>query len=82
MTSGVHEKAGFRCLSRVEAGQRVRLAAIRAGRGVRSRLAAMGLVPGVELEVIHNSAWGPFIVAVKESRVVLGRGMAEKVDVE
>ena len=69
-------------LSSVGAGQRARLRAVNAGRGLRSRLAAMGLVPGVELKVISNSAWGPFIVAVKESRVVLGRGMVDRIEVE
>lgn len=66
-------------LTSVAAGRTVRLVAIEAGRGLQSRLAAMGLVPGVELRVVSNGAWGPFIVAVKESRVMLGRGMSDKV---
>ena len=69
-------------LSSVGAGQQARLRAVNAGRGLRSRLAAMGLVPGVEFKVISNSAWGPFIVAVKESRVVLGRGMVDRIEVD
>lgn len=42
----------------------------------------MGLLPGAELRVVSNSAWGPFIVAVKDGRMILGRGMAEKIEVE
>lgn len=69
-------------LSQVPAGSRVHLASIDAGLGLRSRLAALGLVTGAELRVIANSLWGPFIVAVRESRIILGRGMAEKIKVK
>jgi len=68
-------------LSEVRTGQRVKLQAIRAGRSLQARLAAMGLVPGVELEVVSNSLWGPLIIAIKESRVILGRGVTEKIEV-
>ena len=69
-------------LSMVNSGQKVRLLAIRAGRGLQARLASMGLVPGAELEVISNNLRGPFIVSVKGSRLVLGRGMAHRIEVE
>jgi len=69
-------------LSMVQKGRKARLVGVNAGHGLRARLAALGLVPGVEIEVISNSPWGPFIVAVKESRVILGRGMADKIEVE
>jgi len=69
-------------LSMVNSGRKVRLLAVRAGRGLQARLAAMGLVPGAELEVIRNSHHGPFIVSVKDTRLVLGRGMAHKIEVE
>ncbi len=69
-------------LSMVAAGKKVKLLTVNAGRGLKARLANMGLVPGVELEVISNSRRGPFIVAVKETRFLLGRGMANKIEVE
>ena len=69
-------------LSSVPSGKRVRLMTVDAGRGLRARLAAMGLVPGVEIEVVRNTGRGPFVVAVKGSRVMLGRGMVQKVIVE
>ncbi|MBN2329414.1 MAG: ferrous iron transport protein A [Candidatus Omnitrophica bacterium] len=65
-------------LSLVETGRSVRLAFINGGRELRSRLADMGLVPGMELRVIRNTG-GPFIIAVKNSRLALGRGMAQKI---
>jgi len=65
-------------LAMVEAGTMVRLVSVQGGRELRSRLADMGLVPGTELRVIRNTG-GPFIIAVKESRLALGRGMAQKI---
>ena len=66
-------------LAIVQAGRRVRLIAVDAGHGLQGRLAATGLVPGVEIEVLRNSMHGPFLVEVKGSRIMLGRGMAHKI---
>ncbi|MCK5225730.1 MAG: ferrous iron transport protein A, partial [Planctomycetes bacterium] len=38
-------------LSMAKVGAKVKLANVDSGRGMRSRLAAMGLVPGVEITV-------------------------------
>ena len=40
---------------------------------------ALGFVPGETVEVCRNAAHGPLLVGVKGSRVMLGRGMAEKI---
>ena len=69
-------------LTMVSSGSRVHLLEVHAGRGLQGRLAAMGLVPGVEIKVISSSLHGPFVVAVKGSRVMLGRGMAHKIMVK
>lgn len=66
-------------LTMVKAGKRVRLTRVNGGRGIQARLAAMGLVPGVEIEVVNNNRRGPIIVAVRESRLAIGRGMAHKI---
>ncbi|UCG46451.1 MAG: ferrous iron transport protein A [Phycisphaerales bacterium] len=68
-----------RPLSAVKPGQTVKLVAIDAGRGLNSRLASMGLVPDVEITVLSNNHPGPFMITVKNSRVMLGRGMAQKI---
>ncbi len=65
-------------LTLVQIGRRVRLVGVDAGPGLQGRLAAMGLVPGAELEVLRNCPHGPFLIAVKGSRLMLGRGMAQK----
>jgi len=73
------EQKKQRPLSEVQAGETVKLAGIEAGRGLNSRLASMGLVSGVEITVVSNSRPGPFVINVKNSRVMLGRGMARKI---
>lgn len=60
-------------------GQRVTFAGVRnAGRGLAHRLAEMGLTPGENLEIINRGP-GPFIISVKGSRFILGRGMVHRI---
>jgi len=66
-------------LSTIRSGEKVRLAGIEAGRSLNSRLIAMGLVPNVEITVVSNNHPGPFVIMVKSSKVMLGRGMAQKI---
>ena len=60
-------------------GKRVRFLGAQAGRGLRARLSTMGLVPGVEIEVVRSSSHGPVVVGVRGSRMVLGHGVAQKI---
>ena len=69
-------------LSDVTQGSRARLTGMDAGHGLRARLAAMGLVPGVEVLMVKNEGGGPAVVEVKGSRLALGRGMARKIRVK
>jgi Fe2+ transport system protein FeoA len=69
-------------LAKVSPGQKVRLTGITAGDELKSRLAAMGMVPNTEITVVKNAHPGPFVISVKRSRIALGRGMAKKVLVE
>jgi len=68
-------------LTMVAQGERVRLLKVNAGESLSSRLNAMGLTPGVELTVIQDSG-GPLLLGVRDSRLALGRGMAQKIFVE
>jgi ferrous iron transport protein A len=47
-----------------------------------SRLASLGFTPGAQLEVLQNYGHGPIIVRLRDTRVALGRGEAEKILVE
>jgi ferrous iron transport protein A len=70
-------------LTMVTPGEDVRLITIQGGRGIRQRLADIGLTPGTVLQVVQSDGWGPLIVAFKDdARLALGRGMAHKIMVE
>lgn len=69
-------------LSSIKSGRKVTLANIEANDSLRSRLAAMGMVPNTQIVVVSNASPGPFVVNVKGSKIALGRGMAEHVMVE
>jgi ferrous iron transport protein A len=68
-----------RPLSTAKTGETVLLVRIDAGRGLNSRLASLGLVANAELKVVSNGHPGPFVLIVKETKVVLGRGVAQKI---
>ena len=68
-------------LTMVYPGQEVTLIDINGGRGIRSRLANIGLTPGIKLNVLRTGP-GPLMVAVKDTRLALGHGMAQKIIVE
>ena len=69
-------------LSRIDPGEEVILIDIDGGRGLRSKLYSMGLVPGITLKILNRNGSGPVMIAVKDSRLAIGRGMAEKIIVE
>ena len=60
-------------------GQTVRFVGLRrAGGGLTHRLAEMGLVPGEPMHILNRGP-GPFIVSVKGTRLLLGRGMVGRI---
>lgn len=65
-------------LTEAQPGQRVRVSRIDCGRSLRTRLFAMGLMPGTHVEVVSVSD-GPVILSVMGGRLMLGRAMADKV---
>ncbi len=77
----MNHKLNFMPLAYVNEGSRVRIIRVDAGNGLKSRLAAMGIIPEAEIEVVMNSFKGPFIISIKGSRIILGRGIAWKITV-
>jgi len=66
-------------LNAAQCDQCVRLVSIEGGRGLRRRLAELGIAPGCEVRVLQNYG-GPLILAVKEdARMALGREMARRI---
>jgi ferrous iron transport protein A len=58
-------------------GEQVYLESIKGGKKMLRRLTALGLTPGVELNVVQNTG-GVLLLSVRGSRIALGRGMARK----
>ena len=69
-------------LTMIKSGMRVKLVSINGGRRLRSRLADLGMILGVEIEIINNTLGGPFLVGIKGSRIAIGKGMAMKIEVQ
>lgn len=69
-------------LTMVPPGKKVKVISLAGGRGIGRHLADMGLDIGSEIEVLNQGAPGPFIIAVKETRLAIGFGMARKIMVE
>jgi len=68
-------------LDLIDQKKSVKCVSIDAGCSLKSKLNAMGLIPGTEIKVFHNTQKGPMIVEIKQSRIALGRGMAKKIKV-
>ena len=66
-------------LSTVKRGEIVTVVSVEAGRGLKGRLAAMGLLPNEQITVVNNGYPGPFVITVKGTKVILGRGMAHRI---
>jgi len=58
------------------------VAAFDGGRGQQRRLASMGLTIGAEVQSLISRGRGPIVVAVRQTRLALGRGIASRVQVE
>ncbi len=69
-------------LTIVSSGKIVKIVSLMGGKGIHQHLIGMGLDIGSEIEVIHQGVPGPFIVGVKETRLAIGAGMAQKIMVD
>jgi len=71
-----------RSLSELKTGKTAIIRGLRGGYGFRSRLAALGFTPGTKITMLQNLGRGPIIVALRDTRIALGRGEAKKVLIE
>ncbi|MBL7220642.1 MAG: metal-dependent transcriptional regulator [Phycisphaerae bacterium] len=69
-------------LAMASVGQEVALAGITGSRELQHRLAEMGLTPGMRFSVVNKGNPGPFIISVKGSKLMLGRGTVHRVMVK
>ena len=73
------EKTNIKPLDKIAAGTAAKIVTIDAGSSLKNRLAAMGLLADVQVRVVRNDGAGQIIINVKNSKVILGRGMSHKV---
>ena len=72
-----------KCLTECEKGEEVVVIRVNAGRNAKTRLANLGVVPGVKIRKSKNAPFnGPLEIIVKGSSLVIGRGLASKIIVE
>lgn len=70
-------------LLEMKAGEQGTVTEILGGIGLRQRLEAMGVRPGVKIEKMTGSPFGgPVVIKVRRVRFAIGSGMAGKVIVE
>ncbi|MFW6365280.1 MAG: FeoA family protein [Spirochaetota bacterium] len=67
-------------LSAAEPGSRVRIVRIGGGGSFKSKMISLGLMPNTVIEIMNcDGCIGPMAIKVNQTRIVIGRGMAEKV---
>jgi ferrous iron transport protein B len=66
-------------LMELQPGKKAVIRRLEGGRSVLSRLAALGFTPGAVVTVLRCSEHGPLLVALRGSRVALGRGEAASI---
>ncbi|HMA67949.1 MAG TPA: ferrous iron transport protein A [Desulfosalsimonadaceae bacterium] len=80
--SGYKKAEHPQSLAGVAPGRQVSVVDVDAGRELRHRLESMGIFPNAEARVLNNSNHGPMLLSLGMNRIMLGRGMAQKVIVE
>ncbi len=83
ISAGRMPLTGGRIFSMADAipGRKYRIMKIDGGCRLNSRLCAMGFIPGEIFQVSNASMGGPLCVFVKGTKVAIGRGMAERIQI-
>lgn len=66
-------------LSMVAEGSQVILLKVNQEKKLKKRLQDLGLYDGVKFDVVSNNMRGPFIINIMGSKLVLDRGIAQKI---
>jgi ferrous iron transport protein A len=76
----INRNSDFIQLTSLKEGDEGEIAVIRAGRAATQRLNEMGLVPETRIKVLRKGALkGPIEIGVRNSRLVIGAGLASKI---
>lgn len=66
-------------LSAAPMGKRFRIAGIKGGRRLCARMAAMGVYPGAEMELLCAGCGSPCLIKVRGGTLSLGAGVSDKI---
>lgn len=66
-------------LTHVKEGRTVYFSHIDAGRTAKARILSMGLRRGLPIKLAKSSRSGPFVINLGGNRIVLGRGVTDKI---
>ena len=77
--SDIPLNGGIQPLSDIPAGQTGLVTQINGGNEFLSRMISLGFSPGTEILVMQNYFHGPVLTRVRDSRLALGRGEAQKI---
>ena len=69
-------------LTELKEGIPAKVISLEGGHNFRGRMHSMGIIPGSIIKIVESGeGGGPFLVAVSETRLMIGHGMAEKIRV-
>ncbi len=66
-------------LSAAPTGKRFRVAGIKGGRHLCARMAALGIYPGAEMELLCAGCGSPCLIRIRGGTLSLGAGVSEKI---
>jgi Fe2+ transport system protein FeoA len=66
-------------LAKARPGLHYRVVGVSGGGEVQLRLASLGILPGQKIRIVQPSDFGPVMIAVKGSKLALGRGVSHKI---
>ncbi|MDF1514036.1 MAG: FeoA family protein [Anaerolineae bacterium] len=66
-------------LADLHMGSQALIHSFEGGHNFIARLAALGFTPGAPVKVMRNHGIGPMIVAIRGTRIALGRGEARRI---
>jgi ferrous iron transport protein A len=78
-TNSASHACGELTLSQAKVGQTYRLVGFDGGMMLREKINSMGLSSGACIRIMTNSGHGPVGLEVRQTRLGIGRGMAEKI---
>jgi len=69
-------------LAEAKEGREIKIVSIKVGLQAAKRLSDLGLIPDTKIKVLKKAIFGPIEIELRGSKLVLGRGLANKIFAE